>query len=76
MGEPARIIEAFRRLSRVEKLALLDDLWLETAQEVNLTEVSDDERRFLAERLRDAEEHVDEEQDWTDFRAGLVGISR
>ena len=52
MGEPARIIEDFRRLSTSEKLALLDELWLEAARDVDLGEVTEGERHFLEERLR------------------------
>jgi len=57
-------------------LALLDELWLETEQELNLSEISDEERRFLTECLLDSEAHVDEEQDWTDFRSELIGTRR
>lgn len=72
MGERAIILEQFRRLQSAEKLAVIDELWLEAALEIQAQPLADANRGFLDARLRDAESHQGAERDWDDMRDALL----
>jgi putative addiction module component (TIGR02574 family) len=67
-----RIAEDFRKLSLDEKLALLHSLWDEVAAEAEARPLSDDERRFLDERIRALESDVRPDRDWASVRDELL----
>lgn len=65
------IIKQFRALSANEKLEVLDELWTEAARELEGLPLSEAERKFLEERIQDAESHREEDKDWQVVRAEL-----
>ena len=67
-----RIAEDFRKLNLDEKLALLHSLWDEVATEAEARPLSDDERRFLDERIRIAESDARPDRDWASVRDDLL----
>ncbi|MEZ4265988.1 MAG: hypothetical protein R3F39_06385 [Myxococcota bacterium] len=72
MGERATILEQFRRLQSAEKLAIIDELWLEASLEVQAQPLTDASRDFLDARVHDAESHQGDERDWDDVRDELL----
>lgn len=71
MADRSAILEQFQTLSPEEKLALIDDLWLATTDEIAAEPLSVVERAFLDARLSDASLHKDEERDWAQVRDEL-----
>ena len=71
--QSSAIMRQFRELSTEEKLEVIDTLWAEAARELRGRPLSDAEREFLDQRLRDASDHADEERDWQSVRAELLG---
>lgn len=71
MADRASILEQFQSLPADERLALIDELWLVTTDEVAAEPLSDAERAFLDARLEDAELHKDQERDWAEVRDEL-----
>ncbi len=65
------IVEKFRSLSIEEKLALLHTLWDEVASEATAAPLSEAQRVFLDERLRETEADGDD-VDWATLRNELL----
>lgn len=66
------IVEHFRQLPTDEKLQLLRTLWSELEAEAAERPLTDEERRFLDERLRDIEEDPRTDRPWEDVRSDLI----
>jgi len=66
------IVEQFRKLSTDEKLDLLRTLWSEFEAEEASRPLSDEERRFLDDRLRDIDEDPRPDRSWEEVRAELL----
>ena len=67
-----RITEEFRKLSLEQKLALLHSLWDEVATEAEARPLSDEEQRFLDERIRALESDPRPDRDWASVRDELL----
>ena len=67
-----QIVQHFRSLSSDEKLDLLRRLWTELEADAATRPLTDDQRRFLDERLRDIAEDDRPDRDWHDVRTELL----
>jgi len=66
------VVEGFRDLSTDEKLDLLYRLWDELSRELESRPLTDAERRFLDERLRDVAADGRPDRSWLELRDDLI----
>lgn len=66
------ILEHCRTLSLDEKLRVLEELWDEIQSEGAVRPITDDERAFLEERIREAEADPRPDRSWEDVRHELL----
>lgn len=71
MADRTSILKQFQSLPADERLALIDELWLVTTDEIAAEPLTDAEQAFLDARLEDAELHKDQERDWDQVRGEL-----
>ena len=67
------ILDEFRHMRVEDKLILIDELWSEVAAEAEARPATDDERRFLEQRLGEVEADPRPDRDWTQVRRDLLG---
>jgi putative addiction module component (TIGR02574 family) len=58
------IIESFRKLSRDEKIRLVQELWDEIAAEAARLPLTESQRRLLDERIQQHEAAPDDVESW------------
>jgi putative addiction module component (TIGR02574 family) len=58
------ITESFRKLSPIEKIRLVQDLWDDVADEVASSPLSESERRLLDERIQQHDESPADVEPW------------
>lgn len=71
MASKSELIKQFQSLAPEERLALIDELWLVTTDEIVAEPLTEVEQAFLEARLADAELHKDQERDWEEVRDEL-----
>lgn len=71
MGDE-EIVAHFRSLSTDEKLELLRKLWGELEAEAAARPLTEQQRGFLDERLREIEDDERPDRDWGDVRSELL----
>jgi putative addiction module component (TIGR02574 family) len=68
-----QIVDAFRRLPIAERARLVEELWEDVARELEKRPLSEAERRFLDERLRQHDETPTDVEDWETARDDILG---
>ena len=66
------ITESFRRLSSIEKIRLLQELWDEAIEESARVPLSESHRLLLEERLRQHEENPEDVELWSKVREEIL----
>jgi putative addiction module component (TIGR02574 family) len=67
-----QIVDAFKKLSRDERVRVVEELWDEVARELEQQPVSDAHRRLLDERIRQHDENPSQVQDWETARDKIL----
>ncbi len=66
------ITESFRKLSPIEKVRLLQDLWDDVAEEVASAPLTESERRLLDERIQQHEQNPGDVETWAKTRDDIL----
>ena len=66
------ITESFRKLSSIEKIRLLQDLWDDVADEVTTTPLTESEKRLLDERIQQHDENPADIEPWDKTRDDIL----
>ena len=66
------IVSSFRKLSPVEKIRLVQELWDEIAEEASHQPLTEAQRRLLDERLDDHESHPADVEPWKSARDDIL----
>ena len=67
-----KIVEEFRSLTIEDRLGLLRVLWSEVEADAETRPLTDEETRFLDDRLRQIEEDPRPDRSWEDLREDLL----
>lgn len=67
-----KIVEEFRSLNLEDRLALLRALWSDVEAEAEGRSLTDEEVRFLDERIQQVEDDPRPNRAWEDLRADLL----
>jgi putative addiction module component (TIGR02574 family) len=66
------ITESFRKLSPIEKIRLLQDLWDDVADEVASEPLTASQRRLLDERVQQHDENPGDVEPWAKTRDDIL----
>jgi putative addiction module component (TIGR02574 family) len=66
------IIETFRKLSAIEKIRLVQQLWDEIADEASRVPLTESQRRLLDERIDEHEANPADVEPWEEARDDIL----